>query len=239
MCEPQPLTTLRASKACRGENFTLPYIATSQVVSFLLPNPAYWVRAQFKQTYYILCAEGNVSIAISCSTYQAVCFLLPNPDPGFEPSLYKHATCCVRRESIDCTNAGPQFRLLDSCFLIQRTRIEHSLHKYSISYVRKGKHLLQLGCATAQASVYCFLTQRTGFEPNLHKHDIYFVRTGKYHLHFRSVTNDAVSFLLFEPILNKYFIFFVRRGNYQLQLGRSTAQAVTFLLPNPVDRVRA
>jgi hypothetical protein len=26
MWEPQPLTTLRAFKACRGENFTLPYL---------------------------------------------------------------------------------------------------------------------------------------------------------------------------------------------------------------------
>jgi hypothetical protein len=62
MWEPQPLTTLRASKACRGENFTLPPLMKSLTVDFD------YCREGF---YLILTTEHNVGLALTVNRREA------------------------------------------------------------------------------------------------------------------------------------------------------------------------
>jgi hypothetical protein len=97
---------------------------------------------------------------------------------------------------MEYSNTVSQFRLLFSSSLIQRTRFEPSLYKYSISFVLTGKHPLQLGRATVQAVIFLLPKQQRRFESRLHKYVSSCVRTVMYQMQLGRATTQAVSFLL-------------------------------------------
>jgi hypothetical protein len=84
MWEPQPLTTLRASKACRGENFTFTFIYIYTTYTRPLS-----VQAQYSRSCPIIRSSCNNS---SLVTWTIVCFTAAK----FKPLIFLNWTVKVK-----------------------------------------------------------------------------------------------------------------------------------------------
>jgi hypothetical protein len=114
MWEPQPLTTLRASKACRGENFTFYYSGGSLKVTGLTIESSYTIQT----IRTIVCSYYRVIFILLCVQWLLASPYVPLedvtlPEPTASRSFVNLLHCLhvkiVLEASLICWRMGSQY----------------------------------------------------------------------------------------------------------------------------------